>query len=72
MSGAGKFGKQRGNLGKRAVATCNDCYFRQAGLCALDVERICPTFRVTAKGSLVPPVQPRLVPRPLAAAGAAV
>jgi len=47
------------------VSTCNDCYFRQAGLCALDVEVICPTFRLSTKGSLVPPRQPRLVPRPL-------
>jgi len=60
-------------MSKRVVSTCNDCYFRRAGLCALDLERICPTFRLNAKGSLVPPVQPRLVPRPLtnfAAAGA--
>jgi hypothetical protein len=61
-------------VGKRTVSTCNECYFRQAGLCALQVEAICPTFRQCAKGSLVPPVQPRLIPRPLgslAAAGAA-
>jgi len=36
-----------------------------AGLCALPGETICPTFRLQAAGRLVPPVQPRLVPRPL-------
>jgi hypothetical protein len=47
--------------------TCVDCYFRQNALCALVVDRPCPTFR-PAKSLLVPPSQPQLVPRPLAAA----
>ncbi len=25
--------------------TCNDCYFRRHGLCAMSPERVCPTFR---------------------------
>jgi hypothetical protein len=54
-------------VSKRTISTCNDCYFRQAGLCALDLEAICPTFRLCTKGTLVPPRQPRLVPRPPAA-----
>ena len=45
--------------------TCEDCYFRRAGLCALSAEATCPTFRLHSRGSLVPPRQPRLVPRPL-------
>jgi hypothetical protein len=59
-------------MSKRINATCSDCYFRQAGLCALPGETICPTFRVQSVGRLTPPPQPRLVPRPLAqvAAGA--
>ena len=57
-------------MSKRAKATCNDCYFRRAGLCALSGETICPTFRATAVGRLAPPPQPRLVPRGLAAAAA--
>ncbi len=54
-------------MGKQAKQTCNDCYFRRAGLCALPGETPCPTFRAQSRGSLVPPQQPRLVPRPLAA-----
>ena len=50
--------------------TCQDCYFRRHGLCALALERPCPTFRA-AEQILAPPPQPRLVPRPLAAARAA-
>ncbi len=57
-------------MSKRVKATCSDCYFRQAGLCALPGEAVCPTFRLqTAR--LAPPQQPRLVPRPLAAHAAA-
>jgi hypothetical protein len=47
--------------------TCHDCYFRRNGLCALALERPCPTFRAALK-VLAPPPQPRLVPRPLASA----
>lgn len=50
-------------MSKRAVATCEDCYFRREGLCALAGNTPCPTFRA-ATASLVPPVQPRLVLRP--------
>lgn len=51
-------------MGKRIEATCNECYFRQAALCALPGDRVCPTFRAAAR-ELEPPRQPRLVPRPL-------
>jgi hypothetical protein len=54
-------------MGKPSGATCNDCYFRQAGLCALPGEAPCPTYRAATRGSLTPPRQPRLVPRPLGA-----
>jgi len=47
--------------------TCEDCYFHKAGLCALLLESPCPTFRSTVRGVLVPPQQPRLVPRPVSA-----
>lgn len=58
---------------KHAGASCTDCYFRQAGLCALPGDMPCPTFRLAARGTLTPPRQPRLVPRSLAglAGGAA-
>jgi hypothetical protein len=52
-------------MGKLANVTCDDCYFRRAGLCALLTDTPCPTFRAHTRGSLVPPRQPRLVPRPL-------
>jgi hypothetical protein len=50
---------------KLANVTCSDCYFRRAGLCALPGESVCPTFRAFTRGTLAPPRQPRLVPRPL-------
>lgn len=58
-------------MSKRNKATCSDCYFRHAGLCALPGETVCPTFRLNAAGRLVPPVQPRLVARPLTGVTAA-
>jgi hypothetical protein len=58
-------------MSKRLQATCSDCYFRRAGLCALPGETACPTFRADAVGKLAPPPQPRLVPRALSAAHAA-
>lgn len=57
-------------MSKKAKATCNECYFRCAGLCALPGEAICPTFRLQAT-HLLPPQQPPLVARPLAAVSAA-
>jgi len=50
-------------MGKRPEVSCADCYFRRASLCALVLETPCPTFRHHSRGSLVPPRQPRLVPR---------
>ena len=50
--------------------TCQDCYFRRNGLCALSVERPCPTFRAAGR-TLQPPQQPRLVPLAAHAATAA-
>jgi hypothetical protein len=54
-------------MSKRAGVTCNECYFRRAGLCALAGDSPCPTFRAVSRGSLTPPQQPRLVPRSLGA-----
>jgi len=48
-------------MGKQVEVTCGDCYFRQAGLCALALDRPCPTFRHHSKGILVPPRQAPLV-----------
>ena len=51
-------------MSKTGKPTCTDCYFRRAGLCALAGDIACPTFRPARRGSLVPPRQPQLVPRP--------
>lgn len=55
----------------KSAATCEDCYFRRAGLCALVLEKPCPTFRAHTKGALSPPRQAPLVPRILLATGRA-
>ncbi len=47
--------------------TCNDCYFRKNGLCALRREAICPTFRAVRSGGLERPLQAMLVERTQAA-----
>jgi hypothetical protein len=59
-------------VSKLPKASCNDCYFRRAGLCALAGDTPCPTFRAATTGQLQPPKQPRLVllPTPALAAGA--
>ena len=46
---------------RQSAPTCEDCYFRRHGLCAMTPERTCPTFRAAAR-ELQPPKQPRLVP----------
>jgi len=53
-------------------ASCKDCYFRRAGLCALPGDTPCPTFRAATAGVLEPPKQPKLVllPSPALVAGA--
>jgi hypothetical protein len=52
-------------MSKSVKASCSDCYFRGAGLCALPGETVCPTFRAATAGQLTPPLQPRLVLRPV-------
>ena len=51
-------------MAKTPNASCNDCYFRRAGLCALLGDTPCPTFRAHTRGTLTPPRQPQLVARP--------
>ena len=51
-----------GTMTKRRDLTCEDCYFRREALCAMAPPAPCPTFRLATR-TLVPPPQPRLVPR---------
>lgn len=44
---------------KTTRASCEDCYFHRAGLCALELEEACPTFRHHARNSLVRPERAR-------------
>ncbi len=46
-------------------ASCEDCYFRHAALCALLLDEACPTFRHHALGVLAEAKPQRLRPRPL-------
>jgi hypothetical protein len=48
-------------MSKRVEVSCDDCYFRRASLCALLLERPCPTFRPHNRGLLAPPPQARLI-----------
>lgn len=47
----------------KKVPSCEDCYFRQKMLCALDLEGPCGTFRESRPEGLVPPRQPMLLLR---------
>jgi len=53
-------------VSKQGRTTCQDCYFRRNGLCALVLERPCPTFRAAGQ-TLEPPRQASLVARAAAA-----
>ena len=52
-------------MGKGVAATCDDCYFKRAGLCAMPLAAPCPTFRYDTGGAPARPKQAPLVPRPL-------
>jgi hypothetical protein len=52
-------------MSKATGVTCNECYFRREGLCALPGDTPCPTFRLATRGVLIPPPQPQLIARPL-------
>jgi hypothetical protein len=48
---------------RNAAVTCEDCFFRRRGLCALGLDSPCPTFRPDTPEGLVPPRQPALLVR---------
>jgi hypothetical protein len=41
--------------------TCEECFFRRNGLCALNLDQPCPTFRPDSPEGLRPPSQMRFV-----------
>lgn len=43
--------------------SCDECFFRCHGLCALDLDGPCSTFRPNGPDGLVPPRQPALLLR---------
>ncbi|WP_245602673.1 hypothetical protein [Solirubrobacter soli] len=48
--------------GKRAKkVTCEECFFSRNGLCALDLDEACATFRPYHPDGLKPPEQMRFV-----------
>ena len=47
--------------------SCEDCFFHQKLLCALDLDEPCSTFRPYSTTGLVPPRQPSLLVREAAA-----
>ena len=48
---------------RNAAVSCEDCFFRRHGLCALGLDSPCPTFRPDTPDGLVPPRQPALLIR---------
>ena len=61
--------KKRQRKSKKTARTCDECFFRCRGLCALDLGEPCSTFRLDSPEGLVPPVQPSLLLREPPAAG---
>jgi hypothetical protein len=48
------------------TARCENCYFRRAELCALQLSEACPTFRPSTSAAFARQEPLRLAPRPLA------
>jgi hypothetical protein len=46
---------------KGAKVTCEECFFKRNGLCALACQKPCPTFRPDHPDGLRPPQQLRFV-----------
>jgi hypothetical protein len=50
---------QRAKRSKKV--TCEDCFFARNGLCALNLDEACPTYRPDHPDGLRPPTQLRFV-----------
>jgi hypothetical protein len=53
-----------GKTRKAKPPACEDCFFKQNLLCALQLDGPCSTFRAAGPDGLVPPRQPVLLMRP--------
>jgi hypothetical protein len=49
--------RNKGTRRQEPKPRCEDCFFRQNMLCALNLERACPTFRPNHPEGLRPPQQ---------------
>jgi hypothetical protein len=54
-------GEIRGMTTRRTKVSCDDCFFRRHGLCALAESEPCATFRPDTPEGLSPPRQMRFV-----------
>ena len=48
---------------RKKAPSCQTCFFGCRGLCALDLDEPCSTFRADTTQGLVPPRQPALLMR---------
>lgn len=48
---------------RKVKPSCEGCYFGRRGLCALQLDEPCSTFRPDSPEGLVPPTQPMLLVR---------
>jgi hypothetical protein len=68
MAVRGAVAHARAKTARKRSCTCDDCFFRQNLLCALDLDEPCATFRPDVPEGLVPPRQPILLAREAEAA----
>jgi hypothetical protein len=63
MADAIGLARRRESKRRKGRPSCLDCFFHCQGLCALDLDEPCSTFRPNTADGLVPPRQPSLLLR---------
>src|SRR5213592_3677069 len=63
MADAIGLARRRESKRRKGRPSCLDCFFHCQGLCALDLDEPCSTFRPNSPDGLVPPRQPSLLLR---------
>jgi hypothetical protein len=71
MAEAIGLGRRLGRKRRKGKPSCEDCFFHQHMLCALDLDEPCSTFRQNSPDGLVAPRQPSLLLRQAAEQAAA-